>query len=132
MVQLGSTLEVRGVEVMELSDLGFFYVSRLIPSHILLEERSALGHETPLKLKACSFVPWREIRTAADVKEGPLAWADVVDFYARHNCDEYTIYPTYRRWTTTGTLPAQAAQDLPSPAQQPAQPAPTPPAQPAP
>jgi hypothetical protein len=121
----GATLEVRAVEVIELTDLGYFYVSRLIPSHILLDERSAAGHEPAQKLKACSFVPWREIRTAADAKEHPVTWADVVDFYARHNCDEYTFFSTYRRWTTAGTLPAQAASEHEAPP-------PTPPAQPAP
>ncbi len=104
----GATLEVEAIEVVELTDLGYFYVSRLIPAHILLDERTASGHEPPAKLKPCSFVPWREIRTSSETKGG-IGWADVVDFYARHNCDEYTVFPGYRRWTTAGTLPAQAA-----------------------
>lgn len=102
----GSALQVKSVEVMELPDLGYFYVSRLIPTQALLSERTSAGHEPPIKLKPCSFVPWREIRTASESKGG-VGWADVIDFYARHNCDEYTFFSAYRRWTKPGTLPAR-------------------------
>ncbi len=105
----GMTLGVRSIQVLELPDLGYFYVSRLSPSQILLDERATAGHEPPAKLKPCTFVPWREIRAAAEVKGG-ATWSDVVDFYARHNCDEYSFFPSYRRWTTAGQLPAQPVQ----------------------
>lgn len=104
------SFEVTQIQVLELTDLGYFYASRLLPAQVLLDERSTAGHVPPDKLKPCSFIPWRDIRAAADVKGGPgtaVEWADVLDFYARHNCDEYTFYPTYRRWTAPATLPAQ-------------------------
>jgi hypothetical protein len=108
----GSTLEVNAIEVMELSDLGYYYVSRLVPHQILLDERTSAGHEVPNKLPLCNFIPWRDIHAAT--QGGPngkrgIGWADVIDFYARHDCDEYSYFPTYRRWTTAGTLPAQPA-----------------------
>jgi hypothetical protein len=108
----GMGLGIKKVEVLELSDLGYFYVSRLIPGQVLLDERSTAGHEPPGKLKPCSFVPWREIRTAADVSGG-VTWADVIDFYARHNCDEYSFFSSYRRWQSPGSLPAQPATAAP-------------------
>ncbi len=104
----GSTLEIRAVQTMELSDLGYYYVSRLIPTQALLDERYSAGHSPPDKLKPCVFVPWREIRTASEGKNG-VRWSDVIDFYGRHNCDEYSFYAAYRRWTAAGHLPAQAA-----------------------
>jgi hypothetical protein len=106
------TLEVRGVEVLELPDIGYYYVSRLLPYQALLDERSTQGHEPPNKIKTCTYVPWREIHAASETKDG-VSWADVVDFYARHNCDEYSFFTTYRRWTTSGTLPAQATAATP-------------------
>jgi hypothetical protein len=101
----GLSMDIRKIEVLELTDLGYFYTSRLLPQQVLLDERSAAGHLPPDKLKQCSFVPWRDIKSAAEVKGG-VQWADVLDFYARHNCDEYSFYPAYRRWTAPGDLPA--------------------------
>jgi hypothetical protein len=108
----GATLEVRSIEVLELPDLGYYYVSRLLPFEALLDERSTQGHEPPNKIKTCTYVPWREIHAASETKDG-VTWADVVDFYARHNCDEYNFFTTYRRWKTSGTLPAQATAATP-------------------
>jgi hypothetical protein len=109
----GSTLQIKSVEVMELPDIGYFYVSRLIPTQALLDERTTTGHEPPAKLKPCAFVPWREIRTSAEQKGG-VTWADLIDFYARHDCDEYTFYSSYRRWLKPGTLPSREGAAAPS------------------
>lgn len=108
----GASLQLRAIEVMELPDIGYYYVSRLIPTHVLLDERSSAGHEPPNKLKACAFVPWREIRSASEIKDG-VTWSDVIDFYARHGCDEYSFFSSYRRWTKPGTLPARPAAERP-------------------
>jgi hypothetical protein len=101
----GLGLEVKKIEVLELTDLGYFYTSRLLPAQVLLGERATAGHVPPDKLKPCNFVPWREIHAASEVKGG-TQWGDVLDFYARHDCDEYSYFPSYRRWTATGELPA--------------------------
>jgi hypothetical protein len=97
-------LTVSRVEVLELTPLGYHYVSRLLPAQVLLDERTAAGHETP-KGKPCAFVPWREISSMAGDK---ASWGDLMDFYARHNCDEYTFWKGYRRWTAPGSLPSYA------------------------
>lgn len=112
---LGLTLA--RIEVLELTKLGYFYVSRLLPAQVLLDERTAAGHEVP-KGKQCAFVPWREISSMAGEKS---SWGDVMDFYARHNCDEYAFYRGYHRWSAPGTLPSYAtagggtASDGPAP-----------------
>jgi hypothetical protein len=106
------TLEVDRIETIELSDLGYYYVSRLVPQQVLLGERVTQGHQPPDKLPLCSFVPWREIHASSETKGG-VDWSDVLDFYARHNCDEYTFFNTYRRWTAPGTLPAQPSAQAP-------------------
>jgi hypothetical protein len=113
-------LYVRSIEVMELNDLGYYYVSRLPPAQVLLDERTSAGHEVP-KGKACTFVPWREIQSGAAA--GNVTWPDIIDFYARHNCDEYSFWPGYTRWTAPGQLPSHAVAVAPAPAP----PAPKPP-----
>ena len=102
----GAQLTIDKIEVVALPALGFFYVSRLQPVQIGLDERTAAGHRVPAPAKECAFVPWREID--ASTKSAHTGWADVIDFYARHNCDEYSFFRGYRRWTTPGTLPARA------------------------
>jgi hypothetical protein len=103
-------LTVKKVEVLELSPLGYYYVSRLQPSQVLLEERTSLGHAPP-KGKVCSFAPWREIH---DAQATGTSWADVMDFYSRHDCDQYSFWRGYRRWTTPGTLPSRAPPAKPT------------------
>lgn len=105
-------LMVNRIEVLELSPLGYYYVSRLLPAQVLLDERTAAGHETP-KGKQCLFVPWREISSMAGERS---SWADVMDFYARHNCDEYAFYKGYHRWSEPGSLPSYAASGNAEPA----------------
>jgi hypothetical protein len=106
------SLEVDRIETIELTDLGYFYASRLVPQQALLGDRVTQGHVPPNKLPLCSFVPWREIRASSESKGG-VDWADVLDFYARHNCDEYTFFANYRRWTAPGSLPAQPTAAAP-------------------
>ena len=100
------TLRVNAVEAMELTWLGYYYVSRLNPVQIMLDPRTAAGHRVPPPAKECSFVPWRDIQASAE--QAHTAWADIIDFYARHNCDEYSFFRGYRRWTAPGSLPARA------------------------
>ena len=102
----GAQLVVDKVEVMELPPLAFFYVSRLLPVQIGLDDRTAAGHTVPAPAKECAFVPWRDIQASS--VSAHTGWSDVIDFYARHNCDEYSYYRGYHRWTTPGSLPARA------------------------
>jgi len=102
-----TALTLQRVEVLELpAQLSYYYVSRLNPTQIGLDARNAAGHQSPPPAKECSFVPWRDIQASA--ADAHTDWSDVVDFYARHNCDEYSYYRGYRRWTEVGALPAHA------------------------
>lgn len=97
----GMTVTVNAIEVLELPELGYHYVSNLPPSQIGLDERTAEGHTPPKGGRPCKFVPWRDIQAAK------ATWADVVDFYARHNCETYSYFRGYTRWTAPGALPAK-------------------------
>lgn len=88
-----ANLVIKQVEVLEISPLGYYYVSRLEPQGIQLDVRTSEGHHIPGNLKLCRFIPWREIQSNLD--RGETQWHDVIDFYSRHNCDEYTFFTAY-------------------------------------
>lgn len=100
-----TVLTLRRIAVVELPPLGYYYVSRLNPTQLMLDARTAAGHRPPAPARLCEFVPWRDIQVSA--AEAHTGWADVIDFYARHNCDEYSYWRGYRRWTSPGELPAR-------------------------
>src|SRR6185369_7224349 len=100
----GSSVTVKRVQIMDLPLMGYYFVSRLVPTQVLMDARTSAGHEFR-DLKPCAFVPWREIQTAA--KEQGTSWADIIDFYARHDCDEYSFWPGYKRWLQPGKLPSK-------------------------
>ena len=85
-------LKVTGVQTLQLTPLGYYYVSRLDPATLGLDTRTAEGHK-PGKMPACRLLPGR---TIADALRSGARWYDVVDFYSRHNCDEYSYYLSYR------------------------------------
>jgi len=94
------------VEVMELGALSATYVSRLPPTLVLYDARTAAAH-VPLAQPMCrQTVNWQEIR--AGVENNQFDWKDLIDFYARHSCDEYTFFKGYRlREKAEDPLPAR-------------------------
>jgi hypothetical protein len=99
-------VDVRRVDVMELPRLAAYYVSRLSPALVLYGRRTSAGH-LPFKGPVCpQTFSWRDIRDGAD--RGELHWQDVIDFYARHNCEEYSFFRSYRQRTDPAApLPAR-------------------------
>jgi hypothetical protein len=101
-----ASLDVDSIEVIELPALAAVYVGKLPAIPALYDRRTAAGH-IPEKGNTCpQTFSWREIRDGVDRKE--LEWKDVIDFYARHTCDEYAFFRTYRyRTDAAGPLPAR-------------------------
>jgi hypothetical protein len=99
-------VDINHVEIIELPPLSAFYVSRLPPNPTLYDSRTSGGH-TPLRGTVCpQTFSWREIQEGIDRKQ--IGWRDVIDFYARHNCDEYSFFKDYRyRTDASGELPAR-------------------------
>ena len=93
-------VKVLRVEVMELTRLGYHYVSRLDPVRLQYDKRTAVGHRYK-GLAHCRLLPWREIRDG--LRTQTVAWRDVIDFYSRHSCLEYTFFTGYR-WSGKGVL----------------------------
>jgi hypothetical protein len=94
------------VEVIEMPALAAYYVSRLPATAVLYEPRTSSGH-VPLSGEPCpQTFSWREIREGMDARE--IGWRDVIDFYARHNCVEYSFFRAYRyRSDPAASLPVK-------------------------
>lgn len=84
---------VTRVEVIEIPVLSYHYLCRVRPVVLLHEERVTAGHQAG-RGKPCDPLAWADIKAGAEAKE--VDWADVVDFYARHSCDDYTFFRGYR------------------------------------
>jgi hypothetical protein len=95
----GDLVAVRLVETLALPSLSFFYVSMLYPPHVGGDARSTRGHRPP-KGEICHNIPEQAIRQGLD--RGQTTWRDVVDFYARHNCQRYMFPLGYRAFTKSG------------------------------
>lgn len=100
------SVDLTRVEVIELPPLSAHYVSRLPPNPTLYDSRTAAGH-VPLSGTLCpQTFSWRDIQEGIDRKE--IGWKDVIDFYARHNCEEYSFFRAYRyRTAARDPLPAR-------------------------
>jgi hypothetical protein len=99
-------VDVTRVEIIELQPLQAYYVSRLPPNPTLYDSRTSDGH-VPLAGAICpQTFSWREIQEGIDRRV--IGWQDVIDFYARHNCDEYSFFKDYRyRKDPLAPLPAR-------------------------
>lgn len=91
-----SGISVRALEVMEVSPVGFYYLSMLPPQALGEAPLRSNSHVPPRGAVQCGNVPARRISRA--LRENRLAWRDVVDFYSRHNCHRLQIHDGYA-WT---------------------------------
>ena len=80
---------------MELTELGYHYVSKVSPLSVGYELTSVRAHDPGRGVGLCSQVPAEQLRT--EIREGRLQWQDVVDFYSRHNCERHHFVDGYRR-----------------------------------
>jgi hypothetical protein len=89
----GWGLEIRSVETIALPELGYVYVSQLRPRDLGLSERTSAAHR-PAVGAPCDLIVSARVTRA--IETGELSWRDSVDFYARHDCRQFTISPDYR------------------------------------
>ena len=100
-------IDITSIEVIELPALSAFYVSRVPPNSTLYDPRTSAGHTPPRGTMCPQTFSWRDIKEGIDKKE--LGWRDVMDFYARHNCTEYSFFKSYRyRGEPTTPLPTRS------------------------
>jgi hypothetical protein len=100
-------VDLTGIEVIEMPALSAFYVSRVPPNSTMYDPRTSAGHVPPRGTMCPQTFSWREIKEGIDKKQ--IGWRDVIDFYARHNCSEYSFFKSYRyRGDPSAPLPARA------------------------
>ena len=101
------TVDVTRIEVVEMPALSAYYVSRLPPNATLYDPRTFAGHVGFHGRDVCQQTfSWREFKEGLDEKQ--FGWRDIIDFYARHNCNEYSFFKTYRfRTDSNSPLPAR-------------------------
>ena len=99
-------IDILKVEVLELTPLGYLYVSRLSPQQLGYEPRTSQGHQQP-NIPDCPLVPWRTVKIG--LRNNHFAWYDVIDYYSRHSCEKYQFFKSYR-WSSNGpeSLPSMS------------------------
>ncbi len=96
----GRTLEITQVEVIELPELGFLYLSSMDPRNFALAERTVGMHVVPLDRMSCRVPQAGTLRKA--ILDGRVRWRDQADFYARHRCQTYSLPATYKAFQEDG------------------------------
>ena len=95
----GWGLAVRRVETVALPPLGRLYVSQLPPDDLGVSRRPARG-PLPATGQPCSPIVPASVERA--LERGALGWRDAVDFYARHDCRNFTIPASYSAFEEAG------------------------------
>ena len=90
----GGKIQLLRVEVLEISEIGHRYVSRVPPRAVGIGSLTAHAHAPPKGAKLCETVDVSGL--AVDVREGLARWVDIVDFYSRHSCDRFRFVRGYR------------------------------------
>jgi outer membrane murein-binding lipoprotein Lpp len=100
---------VERLEVLEVTDLGYHYLSQVSPLALGHDATTAAAHEPLVKVDTCPDLDTRTL--AAYLQAGTATWADVVDFYSRHDCHRLQFFPGYR-WAQQAlpSLPAIPSQ----------------------
>ena len=90
---------LESAETLLVSELGYYYVSRLYPPHIGLDQRTSRGHKPP-KGDSCTYIPEQAIRIGQ--QKGWVSWRDILDFYSRHRRDTYLFPVGYHAFEKKG------------------------------
>jgi hypothetical protein len=86
---------VERLEVLEVTDLGHHYLSQVSPLALGQDAITAAAHRPLVQVGACPDLDAKTL--AAYIQAGTAAWADVADFYSRHDCHRLQFFPGYRR-----------------------------------
>lgn len=102
-------VRVERLEVLEVTTLGHHYLSQVSPLALGHDPTTAAAHEPLVSVAACVDLDAKTL--GAYLQAGTASWADVVDFYSRHNCHRLQFFPGYRRaQEALAQLPVTAPQ----------------------
>ena len=106
----GILLELVSIETVELTELGYFYVTSLEPRRLGLDSRTRGGHQLGDRRGICKLI--HSAKVEGKVESGIIKWRDLVDFYARHRCQTYTFSEEFHAFSglDTESLPYQSSK----------------------
>jgi hypothetical protein len=124
----GGQVRVEELKILEVTPLGYAYLSKLSPLAVGHDATTAASHRAPKSWPLCMETPVTRLTQA--LRRGDLEWEDVADFYARHSCERFQIPEGYRRAAaplaalpvTAEVLAAQARGQAAAPSEPPAAP----------
>jgi hypothetical protein len=88
-------VEITELRVLEVTDIGAMWVSKLPPQAVGHDDVSGRSHSPGSGIDVCSELPALEFSMKLESNEAE--WEDIVDFYSRHDCDHYRWWPEYKR-----------------------------------
>lgn len=99
------SIRIDAVEVMELGEFGHRLVSRVPPAAFGADPITAGAHRPEPEVAPCEDL---DIAAMVDARrDGQVKWADLVDYFARHDCRRFAFGAGYTRPTAVlGHLPA--------------------------
>ncbi|NVB38322.1 hypothetical protein G6O69_10810 [Pseudenhygromyxa sp. WMMC2535] len=104
------SIEISELRVLELTPAGAIWVDKLPAAAVALGENATRAHDPGRELVQCTELPVREY--AARIQSGELAWEDLIDFYSRHDCENYEWVEGYTRaLEPLASLPVLAEDD---------------------
>jgi hypothetical protein len=86
---------VERLEVLEVTELGHYYLSQVSPLALGHDATTAAAHKPLVPVSACPDLDAKTL--AAYLQAGTAGWADIADFYSRHDCHRLQFFPGYRR-----------------------------------
>lgn len=96
---------VESLEVLEITMLGHHYVSQVSPIAFGLDSISSAAHKPQVPVSPCKGLDTKT--HAAILRAGTASWADMADFYSRHDCHRLHFFAGYHRaQEPLPTLPA--------------------------
>lgn len=103
-----SAIELSRLEILELSALGYHYLSRVPPQAFGVGPTRASAHGIPHSKGLCTQIAAPKL--GRELRKGQVKWADLADFYSRHSCENYRFPTGYRRSRKgAANLPAPGA-----------------------
>lgn len=88
------SIRLEHVEILELTPLGYHYISGLPAEALGIDPVTAQAHEPTARVPACGAVDARKL--SAKLSAGEARWVDVADFYSRHSCERWQFVTGYR------------------------------------
>ena len=91
----GGKVELQRLDVLEITDLGYIYLSKVPPVTVGHDGTTDTAHRPLERVQMCrSTVDTKGI--AGMLGNGTVRWVDVADFYSRHDCEQFRFFPEYR------------------------------------